>query len=88
MAKAPNWNGSDSEGRKRGEQPGLDIEKFRLGDFRISQFSEKWNFSTKYPVSPRCKRCPFGVTQSSRFCGAVAKVLNGPPGEYDRKVET
>ena len=24
MAKAPNWNGSDSEGRKRGEQPGLD----------------------------------------------------------------
>ncbi len=42
----------------------------------------------KDPVSPRRKRCPLGVAQSSRFCGAVAKVLSGPPGEYDRKVET
>lgn len=37
----------------------------------------------RYPVSPSCKHCPFGVTKPSGFCGAVAKALSGPPGDRD-----
>ena len=36
MAKAPDWNGSDSEGRKLGEQRGLDRTIFLLHDCQMS----------------------------------------------------
>ena len=52
MAKAPDWNGSDSEGRKRGEQtvlgqnpiqtnPGLDKLLFQKSSLQSKTVSEK-----------------------------------------------
>ena len=65
MAKAANENGSDGEGRKRGERTGLDRAFCEKALAKTSQEVPK------DPGSPRCKRCPLDVASSSGRCGVV-----------------
>ena len=41
----------------------------------------------RYPCSPGRKRCPLDIGVLKGDARVVGKPLNGPPGEYDRKVE-
>ena len=81
MAKALDQNGSDGEGRKLGEQRGLDKPFLRK-----KAFAERTG--SKHPRSPSCKRCPLDIGNLTGVASAVAKALSGPPGEYGRKAET
>ena len=104
MAKALSENGFDSEGRKLGEQNGLDIKNLRrFLDFPYRRYKKFLccllvNTTdrevvmkinlTKYPSSPSRKRCELDVAYSLGMCSVGAKALSSPPGKYGRKAET
>ena len=75
MAKALGWNGSDGEGRKLGEQTGLDTPV--VPAVKVDGLCRLLRI-----------RCPLDLGSLKGAARVEGKPLSGPPGEYGRKAET